>query len=375
MNRRYGFGINDKGSSIREKGGGLQSLRFKEKTSSEKYEGSSGLICLQPFYFMEFTTSGNVYTCCPAWTKYPIGNIKRNSISEIWNSRKARFIRRKMYRGEWEKICNTICPRISVYQHERKLVLYDYMSPDVYDFVTPGLIDEIKSGKEYLETPPTVFNLSNSKVCNLSCIMCDRVFQDDNPGLREKTARDILTYLPTARKVVLTGMGDPLARPDSRRLLMDFEGQNSALRFELITNALLLPKYWERIKHQNFGTLLISVDAASKETYDKIRIGGSWETLLESFSLVQENRSKFTSITINMTIMKQNFIEIPAFIDLAESYGFNASFQRIRGRFGDQNIFERRDSTALLKLKEIISSERLRERSISVFWGDLLEFV
>jgi MoaA/NifB/PqqE/SkfB family radical SAM enzyme len=352
----------------------VRNLIFDKRPSIDGRKKEPGLICLQPFYFLEFTTTGDVYTCCPAWIKSPIGNIRKETIAEIWNSDKARRIRRKMFSGEWQDICNRVCPRISVYQHDRKLILYDYLSTDVFDFLTPGLIDEIRSGREYLESPPTVFNLSNSKVCNLSCIMCDRVFQDDNPLLREKTAEDILKYLPTAKKVILTGMGDPFARPDTRNLLINFRDENSSLKFDLITNALLLPKYWEQIKHQKFGTLLISVDAATKNTYDKIRIGGSWETLLQSLFLIGENRNRFSSVTINMTVMRCNYNEIRDFIDLAESYGFNASFQRIRGIFGDQNFFEGGDLSVLRELKAIIMTEQLRKRSINVFWGDLLEF-
>jgi MoaA/NifB/PqqE/SkfB family radical SAM enzyme len=330
-----------------------------------------GILCHQPFYFMEITTSGDVYTCCPGWIKFPIGNIKNNTIAEIWNSNRARYIRRKLYMGEWEKICNPICPRIAVYKHDKHLIHYDYLK--TFDYLTPQLIDEIRSGKEHLESSPTVFNLSNSKICNLTCIMCDRLSQDDDPQVIEKTARDIFQHLPNARQLVLSGMGDPFARPDTRNLLMNFDGRNYDLRINLITNGLLLPRYWEKVKHQKFGTLLISVDAAKKETYDKIRIGGSWEDLLQSLAFIKENRVKFSSVTINMTVMRHNYKEIPEFIDFAESYGFDASFQRIRGDHGDQNFFEKPDDHALQKLGEIILNEQLKQRQIKVFFSDLLE--
>ena len=83
------------------------------------------------------------------------------------------------------------------------------------------------------------------------------------------------------------------------------------IRINLITNRSLLPKYWEKVKHQKFGTLLISVDAAKKDTYDKIRVGGSWVDLLQTLKLVKENRDRFSSVTINMTVMRHNYREIP----------------------------------------------------------------
>lgn len=339
----------------------------------QELKNKTGIVCLQPFYSMEITISGEVYTCCPAWIKYPIGNIKNKTIAEIWNDDKARYIRRKLYQGEWEKICNPICPRISVYQHDKHLIHYDYL--ETFDYLTPQLISEIKSGKEYLESSPTVFNLSNSKICNLSCIMCDRLSKNDDPQLIEKTAQDIFHYLPNAKQLVLTGMGDPFARPDTRGLLMNFDGRNSDVRINLITNGLLLPRYWEKIKHQNFGTLLVSIDAANKETYEKIRIGGSWEILLQSLKIIKENKDKFISVTINMTVMRQNYKEIREFIDFAESYGFNVSFQKIRRDYGDQNFFQKRDDHVVNELREIIIEEQSKQRQINVFFGDLLEFV
>jgi MoaA/NifB/PqqE/SkfB family radical SAM enzyme len=315
-----------------------------------------------------------VYNCaCPDWIRYPIGNIQNKTIAEIWNNNTARHIRRKMYDGEWQDICNPICPHIIAYRRENKFIKYSEL--ENFDFLTPGLIEEIRAGKDCLDSPPTLFKLDNSRVCNISCIMCTGEEYKDKSGLLKKTIDDITNYLPTSRRVILSGLGEPMARPDTRDLLINYKSENPSFKFDLITNALLIPKYWEQIKHQNFGTLLISIDAATKETYEEIRKGGSWETLLQSLSLIKENRNKFSSVTLNMTVMKLNYNEIPAFIDLAESYGFNVSFQKIRGTFGDQNIFERRDGIALFMLRRIIRDELLKERGIDIFWGELVEFI
>jgi len=330
-----------------------------------------GIICPQPFYFMEITTSGEVYTCCPSWTRLSIGNLKRRTIAEVWNSVKVQYIREKMYRSEWQSICNPDCPRISQFRKDGKIIAYDDIG--ISAPAAPELADEMKHGKVCLDTPPTVFNLSNSRICNLSCIMCDRINQVDAPSLVEKTAEDMAAYLPRAKKVILAGMGDPFARPDAIDLLINYNDPKSGLRFEIVTNGLLMPKYWDRIKHQNFGDLLLSVDAADKKTYEAIRRGGSWENLLCSLALIKENRDTFLSVTLNMTVMRLNFRQIPAFIDFAETYGFCASFQRIRGRCGDQNFFEANDEDALCELRSIITAEKTKKRSIDVFWSNLEE--
>ena len=339
----------------------------------DKNETESGIICLKPFYAMDFFYT-KVYSCiCPDWIKYDIGDISKNNIAEIWNGDNARYIRRKMYNGEWQDICNPICPFIIEYKRNKKLILFSQLNQ--FDFLTPSLVEEIMNRKDCLESPPTLFKLDNSKTCNLSCIMCATQKINDDPELLKKTAGDIFNYLPTTKKVILTGNGDPFVRPDTRDLLIDYKKKNLDLKFDIITNALLLPKYWEQIKHNNFGSLLISIDASDKETYEKIRYGGRWKDLLCSLALVRKNKNRFESITLNMTVMRSNYKKITDFINFAESYGFNVSFQKIRGNFNNQNIFEMEDTAALEELREIIINEQSKKRGVYVYWGDLLEFI
>jgi Tfp pilus assembly protein PilF/ubiquinone/menaquinone biosynthesis C-methylase UbiE/sulfatase maturation enzyme AslB (radical SAM superfamily) len=341
----------------------------KRKSASRNVKRKKQLICLSPFYWMN-SFYEDVYCCCPGWTKVAIGNIRQNTIAEIWNSEEARYIRRKMYQGEWEEICNPICPKIAAYRHQNKTIEYDKLEKS--DLLTPELIEEIRARKDRLESFPTLFKPDNSNVCNLSCIMCDRQIHEDDPELIEKTARDMRNYLPSAKAIVLSGIGDPLAIPYARDLLANYEVDGSELRFDLITNGLLLPKYWDKIKHQRFGGIQVSVDAATRSTYERIRVGGTWGALLHSLALLQENRDKFNSVGITMVVMRANYSEIPSFIDLAESYGFGASFQKITGTYGDQNIFDMRDTDAIRELQNIIADERTKKRTVGVCWNNLV---
>lgn len=331
----------------------------------------SGLICLHPFHFIQIFYD-KIYPCCPDWTKYSIGNIRQQSIAESWNSETARYIRRKMYKGEWEDICNPCCPYIATHRLTGQLISYENL--EKYDCLTPELVEEIRNGNEYLKSSPTGFKIDNANTCNINCIMCSRNAHADDPVLIKKTDKEVFKYLPGARVVELTGNGDPFAIKHTKEWLFGDYRYNPHLKFNLITNALLLPNYWDKIKHQRFGSLLISIDAATKETYGKIRVGGSWDTLQRSLSLIKDNRKRFESVTLNMTVMRHNYQEIPAFIAFAESYGFNVSFQRLRGMYGNQNIFEMNDVDALNELRNIIKNIPIKTINVNVFWGDIIEF-
>jgi glycosyltransferase involved in cell wall biosynthesis/Flp pilus assembly protein TadD len=345
--------------------------QLRSTARSDVRAKAEGFVCLQPFYMMEFVTDGHVYTCCPAWTKLSIGHTGEASIAEIWNSGQARLLRRKILDGRFHDVCNNICPHIAEYHHTGKLIRLNEL--ERIEVLSPGLIKEIRAGRDYLTSSPTVFNLSNSTVCNLSCIMCTRHADGSHPELVQKTASELEAYLPQAKRITLSGMGDPFARPDTRNLMI--QNRNKDLIIDLITNSLLIPRYWDDVQHCRFGNLLVSVDASDQQTYEKIRRGGTWKDLLTSLSLIRENSHRFQSVTLNMTVMRENASTIPAFIDFAKSYGFNASFQRIRGMYGDQNIFEMNDTEALKNLAITVNREKNKNRHNNVFWGDLLEFV
>jgi len=331
----------------------------------------SKLICLRPFYYCEISPEGDVRFCCSAWTKRAIGNVNDHTLAEIWNGEAAQSVRLEILSGEWRAACNEICPVII--EHRRDADHPAHVRRYQHKEISPELVDDVRLGKLRLDRPPTIFNLSNSPVCNLSCIMCSRDMRGYNPAMVKKVGEEIFGYLPTAREVVLTGHGDPLARPDSRKMLTDYHGENPNLRFNLITNALLIPTYWERIKHQRFGWVTISVDAATKETYEKIRVGGTWDQLQSAIALMCRERDHFLGgITVNMTVMRSNFREIPAFIDWAHSLRFGVVFQRVRGHCGDENIFEAGDQESISALREILSSAQGQAR---VDWGDLAEFM
>lgn len=249
---------------------------------------------------MCFFIDYSVYNCvCLDWIKYSIGNLKRNSIAEAWNSDMARWIRRKMYNGQWSEICNPMCPNIIDHIRFNKYIKYEELE-DI-EALTPELVDAIRSGRDCLESPPTLLKPDNSTHCNLRCIMCDvgDMFQDD-ATLRNKIMADLERYLPTAKRLVLSGVGDPFVRADTRDLLINCKG---AIKFDVKTNGLLLPKYWGQIRNQEFGKLNISIDGATKETYEKIRAGAKWEDLLKTLSLIQQNRNRFVYIVISMTVM------------------------------------------------------------------------
>jgi molybdenum cofactor biosynthesis enzyme MoaA len=186
-----------------------------------------------------------------------------------------------------------------------------------------------------------------------------------NHVIYEQILRDItkITFLE------LTGDGEPFYSQEIRTLLgrlADKDLSHLALRF--ITNGQLLDeKRWDQIEALGVGQLRISVsiDAASRGTYESIRRGGKWETLLRTMDMLAEKRAsgKLNHLQVTYCVMKRNLEEMIPFVALARGWNCDKiEFQRI---FGDvaasENIFHNQDRQSLAKLSQVMQNEVFRE--------------
>lgn len=131
---------------------------------------------------------------------------------------------------------------------------------------------------------PSVYVLEPISHCNLSCVMCpnSRLHIDQLGFMPLENLARILDYIsPYAEHVMLYFMGEPLQHPQiieflelSRRILKG--------KISLSTNAMLLSDEIGRALIKNVDLIICCVDHWSKERYEKIRIGGNFETVVSN---------------------------------------------------------------------------------------------
>ena len=92
----------------------------------------------------------------------------------------------------------------------------------------------------------------------------------------------------------------------------------------------------------------ISIDAASKETYEKNRLGGTWERLLENLVYLCKLRNTPMAhvnwICLNFVVQSNNYLEMEDFVTMAENLGADAvEFQKLGnwGTFSEQEYREK----------------------------------
>ena len=77
----------------------------------------------------------------------------------------------------------------------------------------------------------------------------------------------------------------------------------------------------------------ISVDAGSKEVYEKVRRGGDWNKLIENFEFI--STLEIPHFGLSMVVQDSNYKDIPKLIEIRDKYFPNGYvyFQKITKSF------------------------------------------
>ena len=165
--------------------------------------------------------------------------------------------------------------------------------------------------------------------CNLKCPSCRTamVFHKSGPTFdtRVKLADKINQWLEAYEHPVMVHIGsdgDPFASHVYRHF-MSTTPEKPHTTYSILTNGLMLKEFHKSIPHiiGNLQTLGISIDGATKPTYEKLRRGGKWDKVLEALdcarSLRRENGFEFQ---LHMVVQQDNWHEMELMDELAHQY-------------------------------------------------------
>lgn len=181
----------------------------------------------------------------------------------------------------------------------------------------------------YADQLPKIIEIESTINCpiNPPCIMCDRAFYKNDPDIysirKDKDISDDIVeklkpILLNAETVSLHAGGEPLACQDLFKII---ESINPNAQVSFNSNGLLLNKdNINNILKNNIRYINFSIDAATKETYAKIRLNAFERVINNISSLINERNFKNKKrpfILINMTLMRENYKEMIDFAKLA----------------------------------------------------------
>jgi MoaA/NifB/PqqE/SkfB family radical SAM enzyme len=206
------------------------------------------------------------------------------------------------------------------------------MVRDPHEFVSESnhrvALNEYDKRVQTMEATPRDLTLETTTRCNLTCPMCWHAFPNaikaaDMPPELIESLRE---YIRRADSVQLHGNGEPLLSPSFwRALAYTRRTHRDGGCASINSNGCLLnDSTIEKLLEAGLQELNISLDAATPDTYRKIR-GGHLDTVLDSIRAlirVRNNRgASFPKVSVHMTAMLANISELPNFVELAHALG------------------------------------------------------
>ena len=167
---------------------------------------------------------------------------------------------------------------------------------------------------------PDYIQIETTSFCNARCIMCSH-YPNGNHGAQHlggETYQCLADVLAVSHTVSLNGMGEPFCNPHCPDLIDGYASQGN----KVVTNtnlSVLTDRIIECI-NRNFEWLEISCDGATKETYESIRRGLSFDRFYTNLMTLKE-RCPDVRRHIASVVMRQNVREMPALVELAHEAG------------------------------------------------------
>jgi MoaA/NifB/PqqE/SkfB family radical SAM enzyme len=200
--------------------------------------------------------------------------------------------------------------------------------------------------------------------CNLNCVMCpwrEIAKNAENQGIMSQDIwQAIRPYLAETHAVDFTGGGEPLLQPR----LVEWLGEAHAAGCEtgILTNGLLLnEKKAQHLIDAGLNWICFSMDGATAEIYEEIRIGSNFEKVCQNIATIAKLRvDKVPKTMINFVLMPMNFHQVEEIVELAHRLGVDqVNFKQcdvIRGERGKgYGLFAVEKTNEIQRLEKALS--------------------
>ena len=180
---------------------------------------------------------------------------------------------------------------------------------------------------------PNDIVIETASACNLDCTICRSV----KAGLGRKNRfmslvlfkKIIDDIAPICNTIGVSYCGEPLLNKDIFKMVR--YASDKGMCVSMLTNGVLLNAEARKgVLDSGLDFMAISMDGASKHTYESIRIGGSFEILVENIRLFVKERNNrrlsYPSIDLQMVVTQKNIHEVDAFEKLARELGVERAY-------------------------------------------------
>ncbi len=283
----------------------------------QRFYGPQKYFCYAPFGSMFISYSGRVSPCYACKNEE---SLQSRSLDEIWNGPVFSELRNQFKTGIVPEACS-FCKDHLLQKN------YGSILANKYDHYLLSAVGN-----------PVIAELELSNLCNLECIMCSgnlssgiRKNREQLPPVINQLPADFIhqfeKFIPKLKTIELTG-GDPFLIDEYYQILNEIERSNPKIEVLITTNAnTITPKTEALLKKRLLLSFNISIDSLDEIIYAEIRRKGSLKTVMRNIEYFSEYTKKNnTSLGFLVCPLKQNWKELPSFVDFANKYHATLSY-------------------------------------------------
>ncbi len=200
---------------------------------------------------------------------------------------------------------------------------------------------------------PVFLGIESTAKCNLKCNFCPRTdFMTRDVGNMDlKLYKEIIdTVKPVF--ITLSQFGEPLIHPQIEEFINYADSKGVVVR--ITTNATLLSeKNSKMLVNSGLSHAMVSFDSCHKETYEKLRVGATFENVVERIKIfvrqAREKGGRYPIISFNVTLSNDNIHEIREMIDFCwNNFGIYPTFTQMY-TYGEKDYEQRRAGKSSLE--------------------------
>src|SRR5580704_9050456 len=176
------------------------------------------------------------------------------------------------------------------------------------------------------EQPPVCLYLEVTNRCNLLCETCPRTFEELEPpaDMDWDLFTKIVDQVPNVARVVMHGVGEPMLVKNLPDMIRYLKARGTYVLFN--TNGTLMqPKRFQELIDTGLDELRVSLDAADRESYAKIRGKDFFNRIVRDvgkFIAYQKQMGATTPrVSLWLTGLKETVAQLPDFVRLAAQMG------------------------------------------------------
>jgi MoaA/NifB/PqqE/SkfB family radical SAM enzyme len=310
--------------------------------------------CPLPFGRAEIHQHGEVVVCCSHWVPTVIGNVLEQPLIDVVNSATAKAIRRSVVDGSFKYCSHADCEFLI---NDKLPYKRDYAGrgyDDDYIHLDEAVLDKAFAEQAFEVPGPSHITYCFDRSCNLSCPSCRTEIEMVTGPYRDRlydiTERTIALAMKTAKRIMVNPSGEVFVSRPSRRLLEQLARPDyDHVKVDIITNGTVCDRTeWDKFSHLygRLGIIRVSLDAARKETFERLRRGANYETVVSNLkNLQQMMRERLAeNFFVSFTYQRDNFREMEEFVEFAGNFNVSSVlFERLQnvGAYSPEEYYER----------------------------------